>query len=87
MAKKDTELHVRVNSSDKREAEEILDSMGLSISKVVELCLKQIILKKGVPFSITAADSSVDKTKPSGTENEVSEKSLEAIEEYGNVFC
>ena len=77
---------MRVNSSDKREAEEILSSMGLSISKVVELCLKQIILKKGVPFSLTADEgtsiSATDKIIPT----EVSKESLKAIEDYKDVF-
>ena len=47
-------MHIRVNPVIKAEVEPILDAIGLSFSDVFNLTLKQIYLKKRIPFDLTA---------------------------------
>lgn len=46
-------VNVRVNPEVKRSAEEILESLGLSMSTAIEVFLRQVALTKGIPFSIS----------------------------------
>ena len=45
-------IHVRVDPLKKREAEKILNSLGLTLTTGVNLCLNSIIRAKGLPFDI-----------------------------------
>ena len=45
-------VHVRVNSEDKEKAERILKELGTDLSGVVNMLLKQIQIKGGIPFDI-----------------------------------
>ena len=45
-------LHVRLSPSIKAEAEEILEEMGLNMSYAVSMFLKQVIIKRKIPFDI-----------------------------------
>jgi addiction module RelB/DinJ family antitoxin len=45
-------LHVRLSPSIKNEAEEILQEMGLNMSYAVAMFLKQVIIKRKIPFDI-----------------------------------
>ena len=45
-------LHVRVDPAKKREAERILNELGLTLTTGVNLCLNGIIRAKGLPFDI-----------------------------------
>lgn len=49
-------LNLRVNPQVKREAEEILQHLGLSMSSAMEIYLRQIILTGGIPFNIVLPD-------------------------------
>lgn len=51
MAKTDT-LHIRIEPSVKRKAEETLNELGLSIADAINVFLKQVILNDGIPFEI-----------------------------------
>jgi DNA-damage-inducible protein J len=53
---KDTVLHVRVNSEVKKDAEDILDKLGITTSGAINMFLKQVCLKKGLPFELTYND-------------------------------
>lgn len=53
MKKADAVLQVRVNSEDKANANEILNHLGLDISTAVNMLLKQIVIQKRLPFSVT----------------------------------
>ena len=58
---KNVSINLRVNSEVKKEAEEILASMGLTLSESFNMLLHQINLKKKIPFSIDAnKDYTVD---------------------------
>jgi addiction module RelB/DinJ family antitoxin len=45
-------LHVRVDPIKKREAEKILNRLGLTLTTGVNLCLNSIIRAKGLPFDV-----------------------------------
>ena len=45
-------IHIRVDSEVKDNAEEILNSLGLTLSGAVNVFLRKIIQEKGIPFSL-----------------------------------
>ena len=47
-----TNLTVRVDKDVKEQSQLILSNLGLDLSSVINVLLRQIILKKAVPFSI-----------------------------------
>ena len=49
---KNATMHIRVNKEVREEAEQILKSLGTNLSAVFELMLRQIILTRGIPFSV-----------------------------------
>lgn len=51
MAKTDT-LHIRVEPTVKKRAEETLNDLGLSITEAINVFLNQVILNDGIPFEI-----------------------------------
>ena len=51
MAKTDT-LHIRIEPSVKKRAEETLNDLGLSITEAINVFLNQVILNDGIPFEI-----------------------------------
>ncbi len=53
MAVKSANVTARVAPEVKAEAEAIIDQLGLSVSAVINSLYKQIILKKGIPYSLT----------------------------------
>lgn len=50
---KNTNLNVRVNSEKKEKVENILKSLGVTLSGVIEMLMTQIITKRGIPFEVT----------------------------------
>ena len=47
---KNATVHVRVNEELKSSVENILDELGISLSYSINMFLKQIVLKRGIPF-------------------------------------
>jgi len=47
-------MHIRVNPEIKAEVEPILAAIGLSFSDVFNLTLKQIYLKRKIPFELSS---------------------------------
>lgn len=45
-------INVRVDEAVKLESEGILNELGINTSTAIDLFLKQIILKEGIPFDI-----------------------------------
>ena len=45
-------IHARVQSDVKRESEKIFDAIGLTMSQAVDMFLRQVVLKKGMPFRL-----------------------------------
>ncbi|MCD7768879.1 MAG: type II toxin-antitoxin system RelB/DinJ family antitoxin [Oscillospiraceae bacterium] len=53
MAVKSANVSARVEPEIKQEAEEIIADLGLSVSEVINSLYKQIILHRGLPYSLT----------------------------------
>ena len=47
-------MHIRVNPEIKAQVESILNAIGLSFSDVFNLTLKQIYLKRKIPFELSS---------------------------------
>lgn len=53
-----TNMTITVNQELKKEAQQILSEMGLSLSGAIELFLTKVVKERAIPFPITA-----DRTK------------------------
>ena len=49
-------MHIRVNPDIKASVEPILEKIGLSFSDVFNLTLRQIFLKRKIPFELSSAE-------------------------------
>ena len=67
MAKmKTASVHVRIKEDTKKQAEAILEELGISRAVAIEMFYRQIILNKGIPFELvipTAPKSREELTK------------------------
>ena len=43
---------IRIEESTKKQAVELLEGLGLNLSEAVNMFLRQVILRKGIPFEI-----------------------------------
>lgn len=43
---------IRIDETTKRQAVELLEGLGLNLSEAVNIFLKQIVLRGGIPFEI-----------------------------------
>ena len=53
MATKTANVLARVEPDVKQQAEEIMQELGIPVSVVINMLYKQIIIKKGIPFSLS----------------------------------
>lgn len=53
-------IHARVQSDIKVESENILKMIGISMSQAVDLYLRQIVLKKGIPFKLDNEEKEIN---------------------------
>ena len=53
MAAKTANVLARVEPDVKQQAEEIMQELGIPVSVVINMLYKQIIMKKGIPFSLS----------------------------------
>ena len=49
-------VHARVQREVKSDSEKILNVIGISISQAIDLFLRQVILKKGLPFKLDSEE-------------------------------
>lgn len=49
-------INVRVDEMDKKSAEQVLNQLGMPMSTLVTLLLKQVALTKSIPFTISLPD-------------------------------
>jgi len=60
MTQKSANIYARIEPDIKKQAEDILSSLGVSASSAINMFYKQIILKKGIPFDVTLNSKPVD---------------------------
>ncbi len=66
-----TTIQTRIDTHTKQQAEQILGSLGLSLSQAVRLFLHQAIVEKGLPFRPHLAE----------TPNELTAKAIKEVKE------
>ncbi|MBN1391954.1 MAG: type II toxin-antitoxin system RelB/DinJ family antitoxin [Sedimentisphaerales bacterium] len=47
-----TQVTARIDAESKKEVQEVLNRLGLSMSEAISIYFKQIILRRGIPFII-----------------------------------
>lgn len=47
-----TPTQIRIEENTKKEAVELLEGLGLNLSEAVNMFLRQVILRRGIPFEI-----------------------------------
>lgn len=52
MAARSANVNVRVEPNVKKQAEDILDKLGVSASAFINMTYRQVIMKRGIPFSV-----------------------------------
>lgn len=83
-------LLIKIDPSLKAEAEEILKNLGLTTSDAVSVFLKQVIMRKGLPFKaeIPSNESEIETLakiiESTGGNGTVSEKNQKIIHLYAN---
>lgn len=53
MANLTTAISVQIDSKDKELVTEILQKLGVSMSGLINMTIKQVIMKGGIPFEVT----------------------------------
>jgi addiction module RelB/DinJ family antitoxin len=53
-----TYVQFRIDEKDKKEASEILNSLGTNLSAVLNMTIKQIILQRRIPFDVALPEHS-----------------------------
>ncbi len=48
-----TAISVQIDKKDKEQATEILQKLGISMSGLINMTIKQLIMKKGIPFEVS----------------------------------
>ena len=60
---KSATINVRLNPQLKKEAEEIMSGLGISMSTAIEIYLRQIVLRGGLPFDVVIPKGADDQIK------------------------
>ena len=81
---KTSSMHIRVKPEIKAEVEEILDNLGMTTTEAINIYLRQIILRSGIPFEIRTPQFSNDMLE-SIAEAEEMEKHPEKMKKYHSV--
>ena len=71
-------ISVQVDSQDKEMANDILKSLGLNMSTYVNMAIKQLLYKNGLPFEVKNPDSN----EKNDLSDIIKEKSTENYSDY-----
>jgi DNA-damage-inducible protein J len=55
-------IRARVNPKLKKQAEAVLEELGLSASVAINMFYRQIVLRKGLPFRVTVPNAVTERT-------------------------
>lgn len=69
---KTTSLQVRIPQALRKEADIVLDSVGIDMSTAIRVYLKKIVSTRGIPFALVSEDSRVLEYVP--VDNEIQAK-------------
>jgi len=79
---KKANVNVRIQENIKQQAEQILETIGIPRATAIDIFYRQIILKKGIPFSLT-----IPKSLP--VQDDMDEKTFNALmaKGYDQAVC
>lgn len=77
-----TNINVRVSAELKKQAEELFEDLGLSMSSAITLFLKSAVNNDGIPFDIKRTPNAV--TRKALDEYELMEKHPEKYKRYNS---
>lgn len=60
MADLTTAISVQIDKKDKEQVTKILQKLGVSMSGLINMTIKQTIMKKGIPFDVTIPEEKDD---------------------------
>lgn len=60
MADLTTTISVQIDKKDKEQVTKILQKLGVSMSGLINMTIKQTIMKKGIPFDVTIPEEKDD---------------------------
>ena len=63
MANLTTTISVQIDAEDKKQVTEILQTLGVTMSSLINMTIKQVILKKSIPFEISASQEKDELSK------------------------
>jgi DNA-damage-inducible protein J len=78
-------MHIRVDESVKNSASEIVEQMGLSLSSAVNMYLAQIVIKREIPFKVSAYPQLNDETVAALEEGEAIASGKTSAKRYKSV--
>lgn len=76
---KSATLNLRVNPTLKKDAEDVLQRLGIPMSVAVDMFLNQVVLVGGIPFSVTLPKPPAEIDLSQMTREQLDEKLLEGI--------
>lgn len=79
MATKTANILARVEPEVKREAEAIMAQLGIPVSVMINMLYKQIIMTRGIPFSVNIPKTEVPKARDEMTDEEFNERIRESL--------
>ncbi len=83
MANPTTTISVQIDTEDKKQVTEILQALGVTMSGLINMTIKQVILKGGIPFEIKEPKLSKN-TKAALKEIDYIESHLEEYKKNNN---
>ena len=55
-----TVISVQIDKEDKEQATEILQKLGVSMSGLINMTIKQLIMRKSIPFDVSISNEETD---------------------------
>ena len=63
-------IQFRIDQNFKQEAEEICEQLGTDLPTVLRMCLKQMVLQRGIPFPVHLPQEEIPQVEASVTEED-----------------
>lgn len=82
MADLTTTISVQIDKKDKEQVTKILQKLGVSMSGLINMTIKQTIMKKGIPFEVTIPEEDAIYDFFTKEELEETAKELDYIEKH-----